>query len=151
MAGEDGKFFIKDCCCMANQYFVVHGGARKNFISKGQFDWAGLENENPDMPRKILSFAGARLKRTRDDQRHLPEELLPQGMPESDFRPRMVDVIEGTSTKTCKTRSWASLVPGSNARGTISATCRKSCCHRACPSLMILARLDPEWLTSLKH
>jgi len=101
MAGDDGKSFIKESCCMANQYFVVHGGARKNFSTgKDKFDWEALGNENPDMQGKILGFAGAKLKRTREVQRYLLEELLPQGMPIDNldnqrlYRPKRVDVIE---------------------------------------------------------
>jgi len=80
---------------MANEYVVAHAGASKR---TDQFDWKGLGDSNPDMQDKILSFAGALLVRKRDDQRYLPEELLPQGMPESEyphlFRPRQVDAIE---------------------------------------------------------
>jgi len=84
---------------MRNEYLVAHQQVQP-FRQFGQdkFDWAELGRRNIDIPDKILGFAGARLVRKRDDDRYLPEELLPQGMPESQynhfFKPRQVDMIE---------------------------------------------------------
>lgn len=75
---------------MQNEYVVNRTGPHT-----AAFDWRELENRNKDMQGKILSFAGAKLSRTRENQRRLQDELLPRVLPEFLFqRPRLVDIIE---------------------------------------------------------
>ena len=51
-------------------------------VRTGVFDWFGLQDENPDLPDRILGLAGLRIELTWLDQAwELPDALRPPGMP----------------------------------------------------------------------